>query len=81
MVKGTKDKKYSLAIKVKKDLSDEDSSSSDSEAKEYAMAMKKNVLVFVVFPITSLENVQSAKESSDQEHLLEEHGVTMEKMK
>ncbi|GJX20710.1 retrovirus-related pol polyprotein from transposon TNT 1-94 [Tanacetum coccineum] len=41
MVKGKKDQSRSLGLKVKKEVSDEDSSSSDSEDKEYAMAVKE----------------------------------------
>nr|GEY41717.1 retrovirus-related Pol polyprotein from transposon TNT 1-94 [Tanacetum cinerariifolium] len=41
MVKGKKEQSRSLALKVKKEVSDEDSSSSDSEYEEYAMAVKE----------------------------------------
>ncbi|GJR62597.1 copia protein [Tanacetum coccineum] len=41
MVKGKKEQIRSLALKVKKEVSDEDSSSSDSEDEEYAMAVKE----------------------------------------
>ncbi|GJQ88952.1 alpha/beta hydrolases superfamily protein [Tanacetum coccineum] len=40
-VKGKKEKSRSLALKVKKEVSDEDSSSFDSEDEEYAMAVKE----------------------------------------
>ncbi|GKA84894.1 zf-CCHC domain-containing protein [Tanacetum coccineum] len=40
-VKGKKEQSRSLALKVKKEVSDEDSSSSDSEDGEYAMAIKE----------------------------------------
>nr|GEU81008.1 retrotransposon protein [Tanacetum cinerariifolium] len=40
-VKGKKEQRRSLALKVKKEVSDEDSSSSDNEDKEYAMAIKE----------------------------------------
>nr|GEV84088.1 retrovirus-related Pol polyprotein from transposon TNT 1-94 [Tanacetum cinerariifolium]GEW80795.1 retrovirus-related Pol polyprotein from transposon TNT 1-94 [Tanacetum cinerariifolium] len=40
-VKGKKDQSRSLALKVKKEVSDEDGSSSDSEDEEYAMAVKE----------------------------------------
>ncbi|GJX84580.1 hypothetical protein Tco_0335354 [Tanacetum coccineum] len=40
-VKGKKEQSRSLALKVKKEVSDEDSSSFDSKDKEYAMAVKK----------------------------------------
>ncbi|GJR50330.1 hypothetical protein Tco_1400851, partial [Tanacetum coccineum] len=41
MVKGKKYQSRSLALNVKKEVSDEDSSSSDSEDEEYAMAVKE----------------------------------------
>ncbi|GJV30403.1 copia protein [Tanacetum coccineum] len=41
MVKGKKEQIRSLALKVKNEVSDEDSSSSDSEDEEYAMAVKE----------------------------------------
>nr|GEX28665.1 UBN2 domain-containing protein [Tanacetum cinerariifolium] len=41
MVKGKKKQSRSLALKVKKEVSDEDISSSDSEDEEYAMAIKE----------------------------------------
>ncbi|GKC59982.1 hypothetical protein Tco_1087580, partial [Tanacetum coccineum] len=40
-VKGKKEKSRSLALKVKKEVSDEDSSSPDSEDEEYVMAVKE----------------------------------------
>ncbi|GJS54272.1 hypothetical protein Tco_0627634 [Tanacetum coccineum] len=40
-VKGKKEQSRSLALKVKKEVSDEDSSRSDSEDKEYVMAVKE----------------------------------------
>ncbi|GJS01248.1 hypothetical protein Tco_0317756 [Tanacetum coccineum] len=40
-VKGKKEQSRSLALKVKKEVSDEGSSSSDSEDEEYAMAVKE----------------------------------------
>ncbi|GJT72585.1 hypothetical protein Tco_1031871, partial [Tanacetum coccineum] len=40
MVKGKKEQSKSLALKVKKEVSDEDSSSFDSKDEEYAMAVK-----------------------------------------
>ncbi|GKG27787.1 alpha/beta hydrolases superfamily protein, partial [Tanacetum coccineum] len=41
MVKGKKEQSRSLALKVKKEVSDDDRSSSDSEDEEYAMAVKE----------------------------------------
>ncbi|GJZ07012.1 hypothetical protein Tco_0540805 [Tanacetum coccineum] len=40
MVKGKKDQSRSLALKAKKESSDEESSTSDSEDEEYAMAVR-----------------------------------------
>nr|GEV26577.1 UBN2 domain-containing protein [Tanacetum cinerariifolium] len=114
-IKGKKEQSRSLALKVKKEVSDKDSSSSDSEDAEYAMAVKEFKKFFnkrgrfvrqprgdkkhskevemmvmvkvkeneldVVIQITSLENVQSLQRTTIKEHLLEEHGATMEKMK
>nr|GEZ07204.1 hypothetical protein [Tanacetum cinerariifolium] len=41
-VKGKKEQSRSLVLKVKKEVSDEDSSSSNSEDKEYAKAVKES---------------------------------------
>ncbi|GJX64727.1 hypothetical protein Tco_0299070 [Tanacetum coccineum] len=41
MVKGKKEQSRSLALKMKKEVSDEDSPSSDSEDEEYVMAVKE----------------------------------------
>ncbi|GJY76829.1 hypothetical protein Tco_0481945 [Tanacetum coccineum] len=41
-VKGKQEQSRSLALKVKKEVSDEDSSSSDGEDKEYDMAVKES---------------------------------------
>ncbi|GKC87013.1 hypothetical protein Tco_1147662, partial [Tanacetum coccineum] len=43
-VKGKKEHSRYLALKVKKEVSDEDSSSSDSEDEEYAMAVKLHTM-------------------------------------
>ncbi|GJT61130.1 hypothetical protein Tco_1004663 [Tanacetum coccineum] len=40
MVKGKREQNRSLALKAKKELSDEDSSTSDSEDEEYSMAVR-----------------------------------------
>ncbi|GJZ11784.1 zf-CCHC domain-containing protein [Tanacetum coccineum] len=40
MIKGKREQNRSLALKAKKELSDEDSSTSDSEDEEYAMAVR-----------------------------------------
>nr|GEV45335.1 UBN2 domain-containing protein [Tanacetum cinerariifolium] len=114
-VKRKKEQSRSLELKVKKEVIDEDSSSSDSKDEEYAMVVKefkkffkrqgrfvrqlrgdrkhskevemmvmvkvKENVLDVVIQITSLENVQSRQRTTIKEHLLEEHGATMEKMK
>ncbi|GKD33731.1 hypothetical protein Tco_1249240, partial [Tanacetum coccineum] len=41
MVKGKREQSISLALKAKKESSDEESLTSDSEDEEYAMAMKE----------------------------------------
>ncbi|GJS37501.1 hypothetical protein Tco_0535883 [Tanacetum coccineum] len=41
MLKGIREQNRSLALKAKKESSDEDSSTSDSEDEEYAMAVKE----------------------------------------
>ncbi|GJZ24324.1 hypothetical protein Tco_0561783 [Tanacetum coccineum] len=78
MVKGKKEQSRSLALKMKKEVSDEDISSSDSEDEEYAMAVKEFKKFFrrredfmLVTKTPSLDNFKAAKE-----HILEEHGAT-----
>ncbi|GJU84399.1 hypothetical protein Tco_1291945 [Tanacetum coccineum] len=78
-VKCKKEQSRSLALKVKKEVSDNDCSSSDSEDEEYAMAVKEFKKIFkrlgrfiCGIQITSLENVSKAVKDNDQEHLLEE---------
>ncbi|GJY71726.1 hypothetical protein Tco_0475429 [Tanacetum coccineum] len=80
-------------VRGEKKVSDEDISSSDSEDEEYAMVVKEFKKILqetgeilkendrLVIQITSLENVQSRQRTTIKEHLLEEHGATMEKMK
>nr|GFC13611.1 transposase, Ptta/En/Spm, transposase, Tnp1/En/Spm-like protein [Tanacetum cinerariifolium] len=46
MVKGKREQNRSLALKAKKELSDEDSSTSDSEDEEYAVAVKESKKFF-----------------------------------
>ncbi|GJV05677.1 hypothetical protein Tco_1343333 [Tanacetum coccineum] len=114
-VNDKKEQSRSLALKVKKEVSNEDNSSSDSEDEEYAMAIKEFKKFFKrrgrfvrqprgdrkTFqrsrndgygkserkcfrcgdPNHLLENVQSHQRTMIKEHLLEEHGATIEKMK
>nr|GFA14329.1 UBN2 domain-containing protein [Tanacetum cinerariifolium] len=77
-VKGKKEQSRSLALKVKKEVNDEDSSSYDSKDEEYAMAVKE---FKKFFKRRGRFNVQSRQGTTIKEHLLEEHGATMEKMK
>ncbi|GJT92497.1 hypothetical protein Tco_1081342 [Tanacetum coccineum] len=78
MVKARKNKVDSLALKVKKEVSDKIASCSDSEDEKECI--KENVLD-VVIQITSLENVQSRQRTTTKEHLLEDLGVIATKMK
>ncbi|GJS27026.1 hypothetical protein Tco_0487646 [Tanacetum coccineum] len=90
--KGKKEQSGFIALKVKKEVSDEDSSSSGSEGEEYAMAVKefkkffKRRERFVRQPRGDRKTFQRSrndgygKRTTIKEHLLEEHGVTMEKM-
>nr|GEX66837.1 ribonuclease H-like domain-containing protein [Tanacetum cinerariifolium] len=94
MVKGKREQNRSLALKSKKESSDEDSLTSDSEDEEYAMAVrdfkkffkrrgrfaKENVLN-VEIQIISSESVQNYQEATIKEPLLEDHEVIMTKMK
>ncbi|GKB57464.1 hypothetical protein Tco_0913650 [Tanacetum coccineum] len=80
MVKGKREQNRSLALKAKKESSDEDSSTFDSEDEEYAMVAKENVLN-VEIQITSSESVQNYQEATIKEPLLEDHGVIATKMK
>nr|GEX36607.1 retrovirus-related Pol polyprotein from transposon TNT 1-94 [Tanacetum cinerariifolium] len=89
MVKGKREQNRSIALKEKKESRDEESSNSDSEDEEYAMAVKefkknfqktKNPLD-VEIQIISLENVQSHQEATIKQLSLEEHGVIVAKMR
>ncbi|GJX08976.1 hypothetical protein Tco_0198835 [Tanacetum coccineum] len=51
------------------------------EGKKIVMVKVKENVLDVVIQITSLENVQSRQRTTIKEHLLEEHEVTMKKMK
>nr|GEV27179.1 transposase, Ptta/En/Spm, transposase, Tnp1/En/Spm-like protein [Tanacetum cinerariifolium] len=88
MVKGKREQNRSLALKAKRESSDEDRLTSDSEDEEYAMASsqrnkddkngnrKGNVLNMEIQIILS-ENVENCQETIIKEPLLEDHGVTV----
>ncbi|GJY49088.1 hypothetical protein Tco_0439044 [Tanacetum coccineum] len=73
----------SLALKAKKESSDEECSNSDSEDEEYAMAVRDFKKFFkrrgsaldAEIQIILLENVQSHQETRTKEHLLEVLGA------
>ncbi|GJW53397.1 hypothetical protein Tco_0097482 [Tanacetum coccineum] len=77
----------SLALKAKKESSDEDSSTSDSEDEEYAMAVRdfkkffKRRGRFVRQPHDERKGVHNYQEATIKEPLLEDHGVIATKMK
>ncbi|GJR60362.1 hypothetical protein Tco_0740289 [Tanacetum coccineum] len=85
MVKGKRELNRSLALKAKKESSDEDSSTSDSEDEEYAMAVRDFKKLFKrqgrFIQIISSENAQNYQETIIKDPLLEEHGVIAMKMK
>nr|GEW74955.1 alpha/beta hydrolases superfamily protein [Tanacetum cinerariifolium] len=76
-VKDKKEQSRSLSLKVKKEAIEKHS----KEVEMVVMVKVKENVLDVVIQITSLENVQSRKITTIKEHLLEEHGATMEKMK
>ncbi|GJT16023.1 hypothetical protein Tco_0874729 [Tanacetum coccineum] len=73
MVKG-KNNKVDHCIKVKKEVSDEDSSRSDSEDEEYAMAVKEFKKFF------NNEIFQSRQRTPIKEQSIGEYGATMERL-
>ncbi|GKF63727.1 hypothetical protein Tco_0187175, partial [Tanacetum coccineum] len=78
-IKSKREQSRSIALKAKKEVSDEDSfSSSDSEDEEYAMAVKE---FKKFFKRRGRFNVQSRHRTTIKEHSSEEHGATMEKMR
>ncbi|GJT89577.1 hypothetical protein Tco_1078422 [Tanacetum coccineum] len=88
-VKSKREQNRSIALKVRKESSDENSLSYDIEDEEYAMAVRnfnkffkrrRNVLNAVI-QIISLVNVQKRRESIIKEFLLEDVGVIATKMK
>ncbi|GJS67481.1 hypothetical protein Tco_0682045 [Tanacetum coccineum] len=88
MVKGKREQSRSLTLKAKKESSDEESLTSDSEDEEHAMAVRdfkkvfKNTRkVYAEIRITSSENAQSHQEAKTKGLLLEEHGAITAKMR
>nr|GEU45355.1 UBN2 domain-containing protein [Tanacetum cinerariifolium] len=86
MVKGKREQSRSLALKAKKEFSNEKSSTFDSKDKEYAMAVRdfKKFLKDeedAEIQITSSENAQSHQEARTKELLLEERGAIAMKMR
>nr|GFB86345.1 UBN2 domain-containing protein [Tanacetum cinerariifolium] len=86
MVKGKREQNRSLALKVKKESSNEDSLTSDSKDEEDVMAMTKMAkakgnALNVKIQIISSENVQNYQETIIKEPSLEDHGVIETKMK
>ncbi|GJU60014.1 hypothetical protein Tco_1237780 [Tanacetum coccineum] len=79
-VKSKREQSRSIALKPRKDSSDDNSSTSDSEDEEYAMAAKENALS-VEIQIISSENVQNYKDIEIKKRLLEDLGVIATKMK
>ncbi|GJU36827.1 hypothetical protein Tco_1185181 [Tanacetum coccineum] len=71
MVKGKREQCRSLALKAKKESSDEDSSISDSEDKEYAMAVRdfkkffKRRGRFVIQPHDERKSLQRNKDDKN----------------
>nr|GEX20229.1 transposase, Ptta/En/Spm, transposase, Tnp1/En/Spm-like protein [Tanacetum cinerariifolium] len=79
MVKGKREQNRSLALKSKKESSDEDSLTSDSEDEEYAMAVRDFKKLFK--RRGRFVSVQNYQEATIKEPLLEDHEVIMTKMK
>ncbi|GJW45492.1 hypothetical protein Tco_0077138 [Tanacetum coccineum] len=86
----SEDEEYAMAVKDSRNSSREEEDLQDNHegiekhSKEVEMMViikvKENVLD-VVTQVTSLENVQSRQRTTIKEHSLEEHEVTIEKMK
>ncbi|GJV03320.1 retrovirus-related pol polyprotein from transposon TNT 1-94 [Tanacetum coccineum] len=79
MVKGKREQNRSLALKAKKESSDEDYSVSDSEEEEYVMAMRDFKKFFKrrgrFIQIISSKNAQNYQETIIKEPTSEDHGV------
>nr|GFC11508.1 transposase, Ptta/En/Spm, transposase, Tnp1/En/Spm-like protein [Tanacetum cinerariifolium] len=71
----------SIALKAKKESSDEECSNSGSEDEEYAMAVRDFKIRDAATRIILLENVQNHRKTRTKEHLSEVLGViAMKKM-
>ncbi|GKD93738.1 hypothetical protein Tco_1373575 [Tanacetum coccineum] len=85
MVKGKREQSRSRVLRAKKESSDEESSTSDSEDEEYAMAIRDFKKIFKrrgrFIQISSSENAQSHQEARTKGLLSEEHGAIMGKMR
>ncbi|GJS32845.1 hypothetical protein Tco_0531227, partial [Tanacetum coccineum] len=85
MVNCKREQNRSLALKAKKESSDEDSLTCDSEDEEYAMAVRDFKKFFKrrgrFIQTISSGNVQNYQETTIKEPSLEDHGVIATKMK
>ncbi|GJZ90448.1 hypothetical protein Tco_0662375 [Tanacetum coccineum] len=85
MVKGKREQNRSLALKAKKESSDEDSSNSNKshfkEVEAIKMVKVKENALDVEIQIISSENVQSRQEAIIKKLSLEEHKVIVAKMR
>ncbi|GJS44401.1 hypothetical protein Tco_0569444 [Tanacetum coccineum] len=78
-VKSKREQSRSIALKARKDSSDDNSSTSDSEDEEYAMAVKENALS-VEIQIISSENIQNYQDIKIKKRLLEDLKVIATKI-
>ncbi|GKD83769.1 hypothetical protein Tco_1350608 [Tanacetum coccineum] len=82
IVKGKREQSRSLALKAKKESSDEESSTSDSEDEEYKKIVKaKENILDAEIQITSPENAQSHQETKTKGILSEDLGAIAAKMR
>ncbi|GJT43414.1 hypothetical protein Tco_0952129 [Tanacetum coccineum] len=83
MVQGKREQNRSLALKAKKESSDEDSSTSDSEDEEYAMVVRDFKKFFKrrgrFIQTISSGSVQNYQETTIKEPSSEDHGVVATK--
>ncbi|GKF93789.1 hypothetical protein Tco_0283489 [Tanacetum coccineum] len=91
-VKSKKEQSRSIALKARKESSDDNSSISDSEDEEYTMAHSKEIkttkmakakenALSVMIQIISSENVENYQDIKTKKRLLEDLGVIATKMK
>ncbi|GJV13556.1 hypothetical protein Tco_1355097 [Tanacetum coccineum] len=86
MVKGTREQSRSLALKAKKEYSDEESSTSDSEDEEYAMVVRDFKKLFKIQGRCGdlnhlIGECPKSLRSKNQRALLEEHEAIVAKMR